>query len=376
MHGYKLTSITFADENECQDFDDWDDVGLNIAKPPELLLLYREGLKQSGQNTVSKATQTAEIPEPTQELRQTEIDNENLKLKVASLEEEGNELKSVIVNLQRENELLSSQITVQSDEYVRNNQKNAPSNKESLGSDSPERFEIIEKNMSIFHKKEGSVDDNLSNNSFNTNEWLNLSMPVDVNESQKAIKSSDCDLEKISNDSFIKEVFSICYVNTHNKLSEEFVDISNLQITNENLIHILSTSLLRIIPNVILNKREEVIPLLISAVHLNPTASERDKLLQQLFNLKKKPSDCERSMILAALICIAKCAGETLVENEILPQCWLQLAHKHVERRLLVVEACCALIPYVSVSKLLIIININTVTILASRIKRPHVYFE
>lgn len=49
------------------------------------------------------------------------------------------------------------------------------------------------------------------------------------------------------------------------------------------------------------------------------------------------------------LIGIAKCSGESMVENEILPQCWLQLTHKHIERRLLVAEACVALMPYVSV---------------------------
>lgn len=38
-----------------------------------------------------------------------------------------------------------------------------------------------------------------------------------------------------------------------------------------------------------------------------------------------------------------------MVENEILPQCWEQLSHKHLERRLLVAESCTALIPYVSV---------------------------
>nr|CAI5819961.1 unnamed protein product [Callosobruchus analis] len=58
IHGYKLTSITFADENQSQDFDDWDDVGLNISKPPELLHLYREGLKQTGQNSIVASTQT------------------------------------------------------------------------------------------------------------------------------------------------------------------------------------------------------------------------------------------------------------------------------------------------------------------------------
>uniref|UniRef100_A0A4W3JBE7 RAB11 binding and LisH domain, coiled-coil and HEAT repeat containing n=1 Tax=Callorhinchus milii TaxID=7868 RepID=A0A4W3JBE7_CALMI len=39
---YKLTSITFSDENDDQDFELWDDVGLNIPKPPDLLQLYRE----------------------------------------------------------------------------------------------------------------------------------------------------------------------------------------------------------------------------------------------------------------------------------------------------------------------------------------------
>lgn len=58
MHGYKLTSITFADENENQDFEDWDDVGLNIAKPVELLQLYREGLKKTGCGNVNAYIQT------------------------------------------------------------------------------------------------------------------------------------------------------------------------------------------------------------------------------------------------------------------------------------------------------------------------------
>ncbi|MED6290209.1 hypothetical protein CHARACLAT_010775 [Characodon lateralis] len=40
---YKLSSITFSDENDDQDFELWDDVGLNIPKPPDLLLLYRNG---------------------------------------------------------------------------------------------------------------------------------------------------------------------------------------------------------------------------------------------------------------------------------------------------------------------------------------------
>lgn len=58
MYGYKLTSITFADENEDQDFEDWDDVGLNIAKPSNLLTIFREGLKRSCYECLTAGTQT------------------------------------------------------------------------------------------------------------------------------------------------------------------------------------------------------------------------------------------------------------------------------------------------------------------------------
>ncbi|CAL1537768.1 unnamed protein product, partial [Lymnaea stagnalis] len=39
---YKVTSVTFAEENEEQDFEDWDDVGLNIPRPPGLVHLFKD----------------------------------------------------------------------------------------------------------------------------------------------------------------------------------------------------------------------------------------------------------------------------------------------------------------------------------------------
>lgn len=100
----------------------------------------------------------------------------------------------------------------------------------------------------------------------------------------------------------------------------------------------------------ILNKREEVIPLLVVTICLSQATSDRDKLLQQLFNLKKRPTDEERQEILTGVVTVARWCGESVAENEILPLCWEQLTHKHMERRLLVVETCNALIPHVSVS--------------------------
>jgi hypothetical protein len=68
-------------------------------------------------------------------------------------------------------------------------------------------------------------------------------------------------------------------------------------ITRDNLVDIASHTLPRIISNVILNKREEVIPLLLSIVKLQGSSAEREKLLQILFNLQKRPQEDDRQMI-------------------------------------------------------------------------------
>ena len=70
-------------------------------------------------------------------------------------------------------------------------------------------------------------------------------------------------------------------------------------ITRDSLVEILTLTLPRIAPNVILNKREELIPLILSTVRLQSNLVEKDKLLQLLFNLKKKPQEKERRVILA-----------------------------------------------------------------------------
>ncbi|XP_045495915.1 RAB11-binding protein RELCH-like [Colias croceus] len=41
LQDYKLTSITFSDENPEQEFEDWDDVGLNMPRPSGLISLFR-----------------------------------------------------------------------------------------------------------------------------------------------------------------------------------------------------------------------------------------------------------------------------------------------------------------------------------------------
>lgn len=124
-----------------------------------------------------------------------------------------------------------------------------------------------------------------------------------MNLIEVALVAKFCFILFLSENFFEKEVFSMCYINIPQRVSNEVLDnILNYPVNKDTLISILTNSLLKIIPNIILNKREDAIPLIVSAVDLNENVGDRDKLLQLLFNLKKKPSETERTLILTGKV--------------------------------------------------------------------------
>lgn len=104
----------------------------------------------------------------------------------------------------------------------------------------------------------------------------------------------------------------------------------------------------RIVPQILVGARELAVPLLSACTILSESSSQRDTLLAQLFNLKKRPSPEERRAIENGVVCIAAWAGHTVVEGELLPQCLEQLAQRSTERRIMVAETCALLVPHVS----------------------------
>lgn len=375
QHGYKLTSITFADENENQDFEDWDDVGLNISKPAELLNLYRDYMRNSGnvpvpQETVCCQTDLEDL-EQAAHLNELTLEIETLKEQVLMLEREKLELKQIWSSENRYRMGEASTTTTPASEMVGMLAENV-----STHSATPECFEMIDaESKNNDHPPDdldnrpvmkGDDDESAISLADTDVEWTRLTLPsndavVDVivaPEFSSETLSEEAPCITLSSPisrnipaAFQREVLSRCFISTaHQQESQLLEEVLDEGISESRLVYILGQSLPRIIPNIILNKREEVIPLLISTIHLHPEAGDRDKLLHLLFNLKKRPQDDERKMILAGIVGIARCSGLHLVENEILPQCWEQISHRHVERRLLVAESCSALAPYVSSS--------------------------
>ncbi|XP_025831979.1 lisH domain and HEAT repeat-containing protein KIAA1468 homolog [Agrilus planipennis] len=378
QYGYKLTSITFADENENQDFDDWDDVGLNTAKPAELLAVYRKGLRQTTSSINSIATQTDEVNSKEEfnkiinKLRE-EVSESNNKIEILNYEIQ--QLKEENNNLQKKKDSLktgsSLDCCLDFKEHANSSENYAIIEKElTNASSSPEHFEIIENTDDSQCSNKDNYPaslDKVSNNGSNETDWTNISLnkedcaninldehknfKIEGNKQEIVdLDLTDCDiLNRKLPQKFKDELFSKCYKNIPKDIKGSLCEnIPKGEISKKVLIDIICESLLRIIPNVILNKREEIIPLLVVIVLLSNNSSERDKLLQQLFNLKKKPSEEERLSILSGITAIAERSGQNLVQNEMLPQCWEQLTHKYLERRLLVAESCNVLIPYIS----------------------------
>ncbi|KAF7994246.1 hypothetical protein HCN44_003336 [Aphidius gifuensis] len=347
---YKLTSITFSDENENQDFEHWDDVGLNIPKPPDLLQIYREFLRGNGyEKPISHeiCVQTDfndNLSSESENISQKNITDELeiLKNQVLSLEK---------INLDLENRLSLVTSTTPTIKTKEKRQSNDTANQNlSSNSTTPDKFEILESptrgssEIECTENNEEEEEDSsisavvsLGDTDPGDNNWTKLQLPrMDVTIDTPTLTNSP---SRILPFKLKREILSHCLTITPK--------INNL---NESLIDTVTLSLQKIIPNIIPNKRDESIPLILNTICKNNNSIEREKLLQLLFNLKKKPQDNDRRLLLSGLIGIVKIDNTPPYLDEILTVAWEQSQHKYPERRLLAAECCANLAPYATSS--------------------------
>ncbi|KAL3813275.1 hypothetical protein ACJIZ3_014543 [Penstemon smallii] len=122
---------------------------------------------------------------------------------------------------------------------------------------------------------------------------------------------------------------------------------SNAEKMGTGTIQIVSNALPKIVPYVLINHREELLPLIMCAIERHPDSATRDSLTHTLFNLIKRPDEQQRRIIMDACVTLAKNVGELRTETELLPQCWEQINHMYEERRLLVAQSCGELAEFV-----------------------------
>lgn len=361
-NNYKLTSITFSDENDDQDFELWDDVGLNIPKPPDLLQLYRDfGNHQvTGKDLVDVASGVEEselealtpvsgnLP-PTLEIPQT-LENsllvQKLEDKISLLNSEKWSLMEQIRRLESEMDFLKSEhfaIPVVCDSIQPSLDQSLHKDSEDSGQSSVVNSSDEGKNKNIHLSESDEVDSTVPKenipNSLPRKEREAVPSP---SPSSKNTVHFDKPNRKLS-PAFHQALLSFCRMSADSRLGSE---VSRIADSEKSVMLMLGRCLPHIVPNVLLAKREELIPLILCTACLHPEPKERDQLLHILFNLIKRPDDEQRQMILTGCVAFARHVGPTRVEAELLPQCWEQINHKYPERRLLVAESCGALAPY------------------------------
>ncbi|XP_048363993.1 RAB11-binding protein RELCH isoform X2 [Sphaerodactylus townsendi] len=358
-NGYKLTSITFSDENDDQDFELWDDVGLNIPKPPDLLQLYRDfGNHQiSSKDVLDVAVGTEE-----DELEATTPILESIPrfgtpqsieqcVMVQKLEDQINALSTEKWSLMEQIQRLEREI-----DYLRNEKTAVPVICDSAQSSLAQVPLTFPDDNGRYLDIQSSTTD--SNHGETEQEGPESRIPKDnttsclpskereklpsCSPSIKAAVYFDKPNRKLS-PAFHQALLSFCQMSAESRLGSE---VSRIADSEKSVMLMLGRCLPHIVPNVLLAKREELIPLILCTACLHPEPKERDQLLHILFNLIKRPDDEQRQMILTGCVAFARHVGPTRVEAELLPQCWEQINHKYPERRLLVAESCGALAPY------------------------------
>ncbi|XP_026220123.1 RAB11-binding protein RELCH homolog isoform X5 [Anabas testudineus] len=358
---YKLSSITFSDENDDQDFELWDDVGLNIPKPPDLLQLYRNcGTSPPSLRDrvdVSVGVNFTDLPgncitqDPPKkpdlsQQQQTEVVQE-LEYQISLLNSEKESLAGQIKKLQSEIQTLKRTVsspppTIQDlgSQNTSNSSSSSTNNTTTTSSTDPLSVvcsQLPKDNGQYLDirgvsEPESDLDPPSTHNASQYHSKLKSRPPVQFDQPNRKLSPA-----------FQQALLSFCRMCSDSRLGAE---VSRIADSEESVMLMLGRCLPHIVPNVLLAKREELIPLILCTACLHPEPKERDQLLHILFNLIKRPDDEQRQMILTGCVAFARHVGPTRVEAELLPQCWEQINHKYPERRLLVAESCGALAPY------------------------------
>ncbi|XP_072555992.1 RAB11-binding protein RELCH homolog isoform X4 [Paramormyrops kingsleyae] len=361
-NNYKLSSITFSDENDDQDFELWDDVGLNIPKPPDLLHLYRNcgSSPPSPRDTVDvgvgvEADELPSGPVTPQPSLNTELPQQaavvqELEYQISLLNSEKKSLLEKIKKLESDMRIIKESISIpplvtaaksgrlpdpgpqDNGQYLdirrSTDQDDVPDGPAGGFSSDPDLQEAPPVHLQVTDLTRPQTSPHAKLKC----QTSQRKGPVEFDQPNRKLSPA-----------FHQALLSFCPMSADSRLGSE---VSRIADSAESVTLMLGRCLPHIVPNVLLAKREELIPLILCTACLHPEPKERDQLLHILFNLIKRPDDEQRQMILTGCVAFARHVGPTRVEAELLPQCWEQINHKYPERRLLVAESCGALAPY------------------------------
>ncbi|KAI8426155.1 hypothetical protein MSG28_005099 [Choristoneura fumiferana] len=371
LQDYKLTSITFSDENPDQDFEDWDDVGLNMPRPSGLVSLFWGNATGISAAKTDASTEMdwsyCEVECQTDSddnvcvSCQTSFDNDaewNHELYDAaivslnSLTSPGSESKVLELQLPEEKLSQARVDPVETRPLTCTATENHYGSENSTHSVTPEQFEMIdsEKN-SVIMRKEGSntssydpaivgdnstrgsptrhgsvttLDETLSIN--DAGEWTRVHYEYNSIENcnkEMWIDSGLPNTLKLSIINWCSETLSLNEP-LNNDLLAELVN-NDKPVTLPGLLTLVADTLPKILPHTLVARRCEAAALLAASAALLPHG------------------DARRARTLQALLALHHASGEVLSSIAEL------LASRSTERRILASQICVAIAPYVPI---------------------------
>ncbi|CAF2150068.1 unnamed protein product [Rotaria magnacalcarata] len=316
-NNYKLTSVTFGEENDTSDLEDWDSVGLNCSRPPDLTQLYRWYYYQL----------CIEDEKPKKE------DFSMLVNFDENLYDEYKKFKTIVHQMQFD--------------VVEYNKR--------INHIEQEKLNLNEEIQALQHEKKNLlIQLQLLQNRLTSDATSNLTKMEDtiqLNSSRQLPQVYRCAFERhllscpIHDDKQDEEM-EINHDFEQKAFEDNIHELNILSLDQKDLLDLIVRTMTKINSNLNGSKKLDLVPLITYTSILHPKNDERDRLLKTLFNLYKNPSYNQRQVVLHAFLCFAKQSGPLRVHAELLPQCWENISNKIDERRCLVAEACGILTPH------------------------------
>jgi len=314
-NNYTLTAVSFSEETE-EHANKWSELGMGAAEPPSILTMYRyffENGDSGIQGALSKSM--SEVTKLKKDLTETENALRESKVQVRTIKQERDDLLALNTTYEKKLEEFSKKGLLSSSGFIPSpklKSEDSNNNKTTTTSTSTtNKSEIDTSNLSIMRKTYRSL--------------------VEKRRQTVAFRI----VYNMDDESEISV-----------RIAEEVDKIRTLDADNQSVVKIVADSLPHIVPGVLINKREELIPLILVSISNHPDETVRFSLTKLLFNLIKKPNEVQRHVIMRGCTALASFIGPQRTETEILSQCWEQLSEKHPERRVLVADSCGCLAQY------------------------------
>eukprot|EP00850_Spirogloea_muscicola_P012895 SM000085S23245 [mRNA] locus=s85:209987:216702:- [translate_table: standard] len=296
---YKMTAMTFCDEVGNQDLDSWQG---SSCRPPDALQAYYKQYHNSASQAVQVMQQEMQLLR--QEKETLEKDNANLR---AILE-------------------CSDDVSKQKEEEVKQMSEQARVLRHELDGRAAE-IDNLKKNL-VFRETDDRgppvVVPAESPEGLNFEEGMPKGLAA-PSTTALAVPDYSPQLSSVTHGDDFRQAPGVtdaivAGTNGHGP----FKHLDKETKSEDESVMIIAESLPKIVPNVLINKREVLLPLFMCAITRHPDAEARDSLAHSLFNLIKKPSLEQRSIIIACCKELAEHIGKERTESELLPHCWGQ----------------------------------------------------